>query len=158
MENESLREVYRECLRNHAARLGGFASDGCCEFTPEEDADLGNLQCGACGCHRNFHRKVYSTAAAGIGGGAGGARRLLLQAAPETPDSRRRPRTRFSEEQKARMSSFAERIGWRIPKGRGAEVDEFCGEIGVTRQVFKVWMHNHKSSSTAAPTEATVTP
>jgi ZF-HD class homeobox domain-containing protein len=64
---------------------------------------------------------------------------------------RRRTRTKFTEEQKARMLRFAERLGWRMPKrepGRTPgddEVARFCREIGVTRQVFKVWMHNHKA-------------
>ncbi|KAF8411884.1 hypothetical protein HHK36_004442 [Tetracentron sinense] len=45
---------YRECLRNHAASIGGHANDGCGEFMPgKEEA----LWCAACGCHRNFHRK-----------------------------------------------------------------------------------------------------
>ncbi|CAL9184828.1 zinc-finger homeodomain protein 8-like [Musa acuminata AAA Group] len=49
---------YRECLRNHAAAMGGQAYDGCGEFMPagEEDS-LDALKCAACGCHRNFHRR-----------------------------------------------------------------------------------------------------
>ncbi|PKA66793.1 ZF-HD homeobox protein [Apostasia shenzhenica] len=48
---------YRECMRNHAAAMGGQAYDGCCEFMAgEEEA----LKCAACGCHRNFHRREGS--------------------------------------------------------------------------------------------------
>lgn len=52
---------YRECLKNHAASLGGHAVDGCGEFMPSPAADPsnpGSLKCAACGCHRNFHRRL----------------------------------------------------------------------------------------------------
>jgi ZF-HD class homeobox domain-containing protein len=85
--------------------------------------------------------------AAGMGrGDAGGAH------GHGSGGSRRRTRTKFTEEQKERMARFAERLGWRMPKrepGRAPgddEVGRFCREIGVTRQVFKVWMHNHKAA------------
>ncbi|XP_074565616.1 zinc-finger homeodomain protein 2-like [Curcuma longa] len=49
---------YRECLKNHAASIGGNATDGCGEFMPSgEEGSLEALKCSACGCHRNFHRK-----------------------------------------------------------------------------------------------------
>nr|ABY61029.1 zinc finger-homeodomain protein 1 [Asparagus officinalis] len=49
---------YRECLKNHAASIGGNATDGCGEFMPSgEEGTLEALKCSACGCHRNFHRK-----------------------------------------------------------------------------------------------------
>uniref|UniRef100_A0A0E0M176 ZF-HD dimerization-type domain-containing protein n=1 Tax=Oryza punctata TaxID=4537 RepID=A0A0E0M176_ORYPU len=53
--------VYRECLKNHAASLGGHALDGCGEFMPSpaaNPADPTSLKCAACGCHRNFHRRL----------------------------------------------------------------------------------------------------
>lgn len=50
---------YMECLKNHAAAMGGTATDGCGEFMPAgEDGSLDALKCSACQCHRNFHRKV----------------------------------------------------------------------------------------------------
>ncbi|KAF5735542.1 zinc-finger homeodomain protein 9-like [Tripterygium wilfordii] len=52
--------VYKECLKNHAATLGGHALDGCGEFMPSPSAiptDPTSLKCAACGCHRNFHRR-----------------------------------------------------------------------------------------------------
>lgn len=168
---ERPREVYRECMRNHAAKLGTYASDGCCEYTPD-DGHPAALLCAACGCHRNFHRKVFLDAAAGATGSASPHAPMLPS--PGAPPGymhmamagvaagvggdggshsggRRRTRTKFTEEQKARMLRFAERLGWRMPKrepGRAPgddEVARFCREIGVTRQVFKVWMHNHKT-------------
>ncbi|KAG6535499.1 zinc-finger homeodomain protein 4-like [Zingiber officinale] len=49
---------YRECLKNHAAAIGGIATDGCGEFMPSgREGTLEALKCSACGCHRNFHRK-----------------------------------------------------------------------------------------------------
>eukprot|EP00250_Pteridium_aquilinum_P015440 c22579_g1_i1 orf=742-1665(-) len=49
---------YRECLKNHAANLGGHATDGCGEFMPSgEEGTLEALTCAACDCHRNFHRR-----------------------------------------------------------------------------------------------------
>ncbi|KAK8921301.1 ZF-HD homeobox protein [Platanthera zijinensis] len=49
---------YRECLKNHAACIGGNATDGCGEFMPSgEEGTLEALKCSACNCHRNFHRK-----------------------------------------------------------------------------------------------------
>eukprot|EP00250_Pteridium_aquilinum_P014658 c22123_g1_i1 orf=544-1362(-) len=49
---------YRECLKNHAASLGGHALDGCGEFMPSGgEGTLEALKCAACDCHRNFHRR-----------------------------------------------------------------------------------------------------
>ncbi|XP_068636690.1 mini zinc finger protein 2-like [Aristolochia californica] len=47
---------YGECQKNHAAKIGGFAVDGCREFMASLGA-CGELKCAACGCHRNFHRR-----------------------------------------------------------------------------------------------------
>lgn len=52
--------AYKECLKNHAASMGGHALDGCGEFMPAATsiaADPTSLKCAACGCHRNFHRR-----------------------------------------------------------------------------------------------------
>ncbi|KQK04654.1 zinc-finger homeodomain protein 6 [Brachypodium distachyon] len=57
---------------------------------------------------------------------------------------RKRFRTRFTAEQKERMQAFAERVGWRMQRQDDALVDTFCAQLGVRRQVFKVWMHNNK--------------
>ena len=58
--------------------------------------------------------------------------------------SRKRFRTKFTREQKERMTEVAERLGWRIQQQDEAVVEEFCKESGIQRQVFKVWMHNNK--------------
>ncbi|XP_055816423.1 zinc-finger homeodomain protein 4 [Solanum dulcamara] len=49
---------YKECLKNHAASMGGNATDGCGEFMPSgEEGSIEAFICSACNCHRNFHRK-----------------------------------------------------------------------------------------------------
>ncbi|KAK6278088.1 hypothetical protein POUND7_018411 [Theobroma cacao] len=59
--------------------------------------------------------------------------------------SKKRFRTKFTQEQKDKMLEFAEKLGWRINKQDEEEVEKFCAEVGVKRQVFKVWMHNNKN-------------
>ncbi|KAK1683218.1 hypothetical protein QYE76_044066 [Lolium multiflorum] len=206
---------YKECLRNHAAAMGGQAFDGCGEYMP---ASPDSFKCAACGCHRSFHRRA--------GGGSGGGitapfffspppppppqhhhhhpvlQGFVPSSAPmrppqlalpyhavppaawhhglldpaagarsgsETPPraddcspgcgggsgsfGRKRHRTKFTPEQKERMRDFAERQGWRINRDDGGALDRFCVEIGVKRNVLKVWMHNHKHQL-ASPTSA----
>ncbi|KAG2555605.1 mini zinc finger protein 1-like [Panicum virgatum] len=49
---------YRECQRNHAAAIGGYAVDGCREFMASgAEGTAAALMCAACGCHRSFHRR-----------------------------------------------------------------------------------------------------
>jgi len=83
---------YRECLKNHAAAIGGNATDGCGEFMPSgKEGSLEALKCSACGCHRNFHRKeaddddddIYAVGDGfGRGHGPRAAHRLLAPALP----------------------------------------------------------------------------
>lgn len=60
---------------------------------------------------------------------------------------KKRFRTKFNQEQKEKMFEFAEKIGWRMNKTEDEEVNRFCREINVRRQVFKVWMHNNKQAA-----------
>lgn len=49
---------YRECRKNHAASMGGYAVDGCAEFMGSgEEGTTAAMTCAACNCHRNFHRR-----------------------------------------------------------------------------------------------------
>lgn len=57
---------------------------------------------------------------------------------------KKRFRTKFSGEQKAKMLEFAKKLGWKIQKQDEQQVHNFCNEIGVKRHIFKVWMHNNK--------------
>ncbi|KAK7406705.1 hypothetical protein VNO78_08335 [Psophocarpus tetragonolobus] len=61
--------------------------------------------------------------------------------------SKKRFRTKFSQHQKDRMMEFADKIGWKIQKHNDQEVQQFCSQVGVKRQVFKVWMHNNKQTT-----------
>ena len=67
---------------------------------------------------------------------------------------RKRVRTKFTPEQKERMREFAEKQGWRIQRNDDGALDRFCDEIGVKRQVLKVWMHNHKNQLASTSTTA----
>ncbi|XP_039069741.1 zinc-finger homeodomain protein 6-like isoform X2 [Hibiscus syriacus] len=57
--------------------------------------------------------------------------------------SKKRFRTKFSQDQKVKMMEFAEKLDWRIQKQDEQELQHFCAQVGVKRQVFKVWMHNN---------------
>ncbi|XP_020104090.1 zinc-finger homeodomain protein 11-like [Ananas comosus] len=160
-----MREIYRECLKNHAAKLGTYAADGCCEYISDE-VQPGTLYCAACGCHRSFHRKgVAEHHTSGSDTTAVATKYLQLRGQRATEEdlreggSKRRTRTRFTQEQKARMARFAGSIGWKMPRREGGakppreegdDVDRFCCEVGVTRKSFKVWMHNHKGGGGGA--------
>ncbi|KAK1300573.1 ZF-HD homeobox protein [Acorus calamus] len=144
---------YRECMRNHAASIGGHAYDGCGEFM-SGDGDDSPFKCAVCGCHRNFHRKAAPAP-------------LMMpmplmyhqhlhrrerseETPPATPTEmmsrRKRYRTRFTAEQKEKMQAFGERVGWRIQKHDDVALEQFCVEVGVKRHVLKVWMHNNKNN------------
>ncbi|XP_057448546.1 zinc-finger homeodomain protein 1-like [Lotus japonicus] len=58
--------------------------------------------------------------------------------------SKKRFRTKFTQEQRDKMLDLAERLGWRIQKHDEGVVQDFCNETGVKRHVLKVWMHNNK--------------
>lgn len=239
---------YKECLKNHAASLGGHALDGCGEFMPSPTAtpsDPTSLKCAACGCHRNFHRRdmddnqptsnaavthvieyhphhrhhplpppgsqhatpagasargvrspgsqsqspppISSTYYPGsaphmllaLSSGAGGGNgvpdnhttpnpsngphhprhqhpqvhhhhqhqpMMMVNSPSSQPPSRKRFRTKFSQDQKEKMYEFAEKVGWKMQKTNEELVNGFCNEIGVERGVFKVWMHNNKNT------------
>ncbi|XP_050219386.1 zinc-finger homeodomain protein 11-like [Mercurialis annua] len=175
-------DLYKECLRNHAASLGSYATDGCGEFTLD-DSSPSFLHCAACGCHRNFHRKVTSRSRSNnihhtptettsammefmdYGDHTGAARRQLPPVVAESGGGRsegersgkmKRFRTKFTSEQKEKMLGFAEKLGWRLQrKDEEDEVERFCRGVGISRQVFKIWMHNHKNSSGSSSVNST---
>lgn len=146
---------YKECLKNHAAAIGGSATDGCGEFLAGgEEGTLEALKCSACNCHRNFHRKIHmqvaEVAAAAprttehSSGGGVVRMKSIYEGEAAADGGKKRFRTKFDQEQKEKMLRFAERAGWRILKADDAEVRSLCEEIGVKRKVLKVWMHNNK--------------
>ncbi|XP_073007237.1 zinc-finger homeodomain protein 4-like [Typha latifolia] len=151
---------YRECLKNHAASIGGAATDGCGEFMPGgEEGTMEALKCSACNCHRNFHRKevegeplsydLFYQKGLLISGSLGLIQRPydhMAMARPPPMVIKRRYRTKFTAEQKEKMLGFAEKVGWRIQREEDGVVQQFCKEIGVRRRVLKVWMHNNKNN------------
>ncbi|XP_075497473.1 zinc-finger homeodomain protein 9-like [Primulina tabacum] len=203
--------TYKECLKNHAAALGGHAVDGCGEFMPSSNSsssDPTSFKCAACGCHRNFHRRDpdeppllqppnavpalefhphhrHHPPRANSGDSPNdspspppisssyypSAPHMLLALShglTTTPDSsithitaainptstpvsnpgsRKRFRTRFTQDQKEKMQELADRLGWRMQRKEEDLINEFCTEIGVDKGVFKVWMHNNKNTS-----------
>ncbi|WOH10338.1 hypothetical protein DCAR_0729805 [Daucus carota subsp. sativus] len=209
---------YRECLKNHAASIGGHVVDGCGEFMPSgEEGTPEAFKCAACECHRNFHRReaeggesrqfatpnVYyphnpngininslrnanhqsqilptrhqhrhfpnhfshslasptgpvMMAFGGRGPEESSSEDLNMFQSPgggqhmglpsSYSGSKKRFRTKFTKEQKDRMHEVAEKMGWKIQKQDDEEVQQLCQELGVKRQVFKVWMHNNKQA------------
>ncbi|KAG6420935.1 hypothetical protein SASPL_117481 [Salvia splendens] len=167
--------TFRECMRNHAASLGVHAVDGCGEFMADP-FDPASLKCAACECHRNFHRRdpplapviefhphhrhhplppspddspspppissAYYPSAPhmllALSHGGGGRN--------PSSGSRKRFRTKFTQEQKEKMLEFAEGIGWKLQKKDEDLIREFCSKAGLERGVLKVWMHNNKSA------------
>lgn len=69
-----------------------------------------------------------------------------MRVPPSYSVSKKRFRTKFSKEQKDRMHEVAEKLGWKIQKQDDEEVKQLCNELGIKRQVFKVWMHNNKQA------------
>ncbi|RZR89638.1 hypothetical protein BHM03_00017390 [Ensete ventricosum] len=74
---------YRECHKNHAASIGGSATDGCGEFMPS--GEEGTPPAAATGKRQKASPRVTASAQPGL---------------PHT-------------QQKEKMLSFAEKVGWR---------------------------------------------
>ncbi|KAI3450951.1 hypothetical protein Pfo_007616 [Paulownia fortunei] len=150
---KSVAVKYMECLKNHAAAIGGNATDGCGEFMAGgEEGSLEALKCSACNCHRNFHRKINIQPEPSSNSqchpsafGPAVMKKSIYGAGTELGgEVKKRFRTKFTQEQKEKMLSFAEKAGWKIQKLDDSEVRRFCQEIGIKRKVLKVWMHNNK--------------
>lgn len=151
MEEEKCpQHVYMQCMKNQSANFGTYTIDGCGEFIP----DGSGFFCTACSCHRSFHRKVPASSYIS-------SELPLAQTAQaasienQAMEKQRRARTKFTVDQKKKMGSFAEKIGWRISKrerGDEEEVERFLEETEVSRRAFKVWMHNHRNAGHAQAT------
>ncbi|KAF5790054.1 putative transcription factor ZF-HD family [Helianthus annuus] len=165
-------EVFRfcECMKNQAAKDNVTAVDGCLEFMPSGDAGtMEALICAACSCHRNFHRRERVENLAAFQPPVRrqycchhGHTGCPYMTPPQhhhprpQPSARRdnvsdpsssggkRFRTKFTQDQKDRMLAFAQGLGWHIKKENEADVQQFCADMGISKKVFKVWMHNNK--------------
>ncbi|XP_022775009.1 zinc-finger homeodomain protein 2-like isoform X1 [Durio zibethinus] len=105
------------------------------QFTPYFRAPAGYLQVAG---------QQRPLALPSTSGGGGGHSREDQEDVSNQGSSRKRFRTKFTQEQKEKMLGLAERLGWRIQKHDEAVVQQFCSENGVKRHVLKVWMHNNK--------------
>ncbi|KAK3030158.1 hypothetical protein RJ639_039635 [Escallonia herrerae] len=105
----------------HHHRSGGHAA-GYLHVTPARPLALPSAS-------REDMEDMSNPSSSGGGGGSG---------------SKKRFRTKFTQEQKDKMLALAERLEWRIQKQDEAVVHQFCAETGVRRHVLKVWMHNNK--------------
>lgn len=104
------------------------------------------LKCACCSCHRNFHREEVDTGGERISMMSGVASESSSEDRKVAKSGDKRFRTKFSQEQKERMEEFAVKLGWGMRKEDEEEVKRFCGEVGLKREVFRVWMNNSKQS------------
>ncbi|KAF7023948.1 hypothetical protein CFC21_068021 [Triticum aestivum] len=161
-------ETYVECGRNHALASGGHVVDGCGEWMPLGDhnpADMSSYKCAACGCHRNFHRKVMTERspppppmAATVLHGLPQRREKMLEDQLPGVDSdtdsdgteydsdatEKRSRTMFTADQKLRMQELSEHLGRRLQKRDKDIIEARCHDISISKNVFRNWMNNKK--------------
>ncbi|KAG5525833.1 hypothetical protein RHGRI_032202 [Rhododendron griersonianum] len=174
--------IYRECQRKHSGQTGHHVVDGCLEFLGYGDNHRSEVAfyCSKCGCNRNFHRKeeisilvepttvqmIHESATARppphcsapsppprqvpipevhIGNG---------EAEQEETSEQKRKRTKFTEAQKEAMRGYAERLGWRLRGHNDHQLFQFCLEIEITLQNFKLWMRNNKRKYCVEPEES----
>ncbi|KAA8537617.1 hypothetical protein F0562_027225 [Nyssa sinensis] len=135
---------YRECLKNHAASIGGNIVDGCGEFMPSGRGGLlGSFEKrgASTSTTSNTAVSIVQATSQNLNGAATDSSSEDLNfnafqsnvAPPQPPPfvlSKKRFRTKFTQEQKEKMLEFAEKVGWRIPKEDDADVQSFCAEVG----------------------------
>ncbi|KAF7809124.1 zinc-finger homeodomain protein 11-like [Senna tora] len=76
--------------------------------------------------HPNQHRGFINSSA------------MKMERENHHPNGKKRFRTKFSQEQKEKMYSFSEKLGWRMQKGDDRTIQDFCNDVGVSRGVFKM--------------------
>ncbi|XP_043705106.1 zinc-finger homeodomain protein 11-like [Telopea speciosissima] len=157
---------YSECLKNHAVKLGTTATDGCGErrqrqpterraggatgeaaAVQSDDGEIGQQQ--KLQDEQTATAVIVALAPQNTVAPAVNVENLTAGEVVEDLDGRK-ARTTFNNEQKERMRVFAEDLEWKMVKNRIDEIDRFCNEIGVSRQNFKIWMHNHKNTSASS--------
>ncbi|KAJ7968026.1 Zinc-finger homeodomain protein [Quillaja saponaria] len=61
----------------------------------------------------------------------------------------------LQQEQKERLLSFAQRLGWRYHYWAHEAIEQFCEEMGIERRGFMMWLGNNRKRQldrrTAAP-------
>ncbi|KAL3342548.1 hypothetical protein AABB24_026536 [Solanum stoloniferum] len=138
MQGAKSNDIYRECLRNHAASLGSYATDGCGEFTLDDNntspGGSTSLNCAACGSYSNNSSRDDREIIA-----AHDYRLAITEESPEVSErsGKKRFRTKFTVDQKEKMLTFAEKLGWTLQrKDEENETERFCREIGHLRPSF----------------------
>ncbi|CAH8390770.1 unnamed protein product [Eruca vesicaria subsp. sativa] len=148
---------YGECRKNQAASTTTTtAYDGCGEFVSANPAE-DSLNCAACGCHRTFHlqeplsdgaileilkisplqfRQIFCSP-------YGNTEERIVTDRSNEEGAKKRVKRRFTEEQREKMRSYAEKVGWKVSTESRERVKEFCDGIGVTRKNLRVWMNNN---------------
>ncbi|GMY07842.1 zinc-finger homeodomain protein 2-like [Fagus crenata] len=96
------------------------------------------------GDHDHDHDRGRSETPERVGPSSGTMMMMMSRSGSNT--STKRFRTKFTQEQKEKMLEFAEKIGWRIQRHDDVALNQFCTEIGIKRNVLKVWMHNNKNA------------
>ncbi|GMI93924.1 homeobox protein 21, ZINC FINGER HOMEODOMAIN 3, ZINC FINGER HOMEODOMAIN 4 [Hibiscus trionum] len=150
---------YRECLKNHAAAMGGNATDGCGEFMPSgEEGTIEALTCSACHCHRNFHRKEVEGEASfndycyplhGVSGRVG---RKLLLGNPHGYPTGTLIHWRAAPTPTPHQMIMSYNMGGSLPLESDEQSEDGGRVVGggrplqlmKKRRVLKVWMHNNK--------------
>ncbi|CAA0834954.1 Zinc-finger homeodomain protein 2 [Striga hermonthica] len=170
--------MFKDCQHNHAAQAQGFTLDGCGLFEPNgPNATPESLFCAACGCHRNFHRRVevdlphnYSTQNVNptsphhqpsdeqpqaqepsSNSPSANGRQEVVSGLRETGPAR--VRNRITREQSERMREIAERNEWRMFRDHSEEeIRRICSEVGITRNMLRRWICYHRANNNnAAP-------
>ncbi|KAL1568084.1 zinc-finger homeodomain protein 1-like [Salvia divinorum] len=122
---------HQQLVLAHHGHFGYRAGTGGYLHVPQQRAALLALPSSSGGGGSREEADEYNYYSNPGGGGSGGSQK-------------KRFRTKFSQEQKEKMLSFAERLGWKIQKQDEEIVQHFCDELGIKRHVLKVWMHNNK--------------
>ncbi|XP_030529128.1 zinc-finger homeodomain protein 5-like [Rhodamnia argentea] len=149
--------------------MGKYMVDGCREYCPKNPNT--DLLCAACGCHRNFHRKVTifdlemtETSGNYSPGGqniitpkeesfdlevalpmldTGGEDERSNQLVTSAQQHKIKPESEFMDELVDQMRAFSERLGWSTRyRTREDEIKGFCAHMGISRTVFKTWLHS----------------
>ncbi|KAK9276373.1 hypothetical protein L1049_005906 [Liquidambar formosana] len=156
------REIYGECLRNHAPSLGVYMTDGLITLLEVEPPPSGPAAAGNGGARGGFGGRG-GVAQDGDNGrkettepivvGDNSVTEVQGVAAPpvQSPkaNSRRKKqrKTKFTADQIEMMRTFANRLGWTMTnREREPEVQTFCENAGFSRFVFKTWLNNKKKN------------
>ncbi|XWS55283.1 hypothetical protein CRYUN_Cryun10bG0162100 [Craigia yunnanensis] len=164
--------MYKECRRNHAACFGRYVFDGCGEFICGND-DTFMCAAFGChrSFHRKDppnnatalpppQRPLLAPLLLASHNGLTGETSLFIrdrnsidagsetlsgaEVEEEKNKKKRAKRIKLTTEQKNKMMRFANKLGWRSQGHDDAEIQQFCGEVGITKRVFVIWLNNNR--------------